>query len=109
MGQKDEALKTFSSAMEMSDATAFAAHQLGRGLISQGEKEVALKVFQMNYDKHKGAWSTNVGMTRGLAAVGRYDEAVKYAEAALAEAPDEVNKKSLTSMIEKLKNRQDVN
>ena len=109
MGQKDEALKSFSSAMEMSDATAFAAHQLGRGLIGQGEKEVALKVFQMNYDKHKGGWPTNVGMTRGLAAVGRYDEAVKYAETSLAEAPDDVNKKSLTKMIEKLKNHQDVN
>lgn len=109
MGKRDEAIQTFSSAMELSDATAFATHQLGRGLISQGEKEVALKVFQMNFDKHKGAWPTNVGMTRGLAAVGRYDEAMKYAQAALAEAPDEVNKKSLANMIEKLKNHQDVN
>ena len=109
MGKKEEALSTYTAAMELSDATPGAIHQLGRGLIGQGEKDVALKIFQMNYDKNKGAWPTNVGMTRGLAAVGRYDEALKYANAALAEAPDDVNKKSLASMIEKLKNKQDVN
>ncbi|MDQ3015702.1 MAG: hypothetical protein M3R25_03130 [Bacteroidota bacterium] len=48
-------------------------------------------------------------MTTGLAALGRYDEAIKYAEAALLQAPDEVNKKSLASMIEKLKSKQDSN
>ncbi len=109
MGKKDEALTTFASAMDLSDASSFDVHALGRNLIGQGEKEAALKVFQMNYDRYKGAWPTNVGMMRGLSAVGRYDEAMTYAQAALAQAPDDVNKKNLNNMIEKLKSKQDVN
>lgn len=95
MGKKEEAINSFSDAMAMSDASAGAAHQLGRTLIGQGEKDTALKIFQMNHEKHKGEWPTNVGMARGLSAVGRYDEAVKYAEAALAEAPDDINQEEL--------------
>jgi hypothetical protein len=109
MGKKDEAMEVFTAAMSLSDASPGIAHQLGRSLIGQGEKEMALKIFQLNYDKHQGAWPTNVGMTRGLAAVGRYEEALKYAEAALVEAPDDVNKRSLSGMIIKLKSKQDVN
>jgi hypothetical protein len=109
MGKKEEAMATFTSAMDLSDAAPGTVHQLGRGLIGQGEKDVALKVFQMNYDKNKGAWPTNVGMMRGLSAVGRYDDAITYAQAALVQAPDDVNKKNLTNMIEKLKSKQDVN
>ncbi|MEO6132864.1 MAG: DUF2911 domain-containing protein, partial [Saprospiraceae bacterium] len=70
MGNKDEAIKAFTSAMALSDATPLAVHGLGRALIGQGEKEVALKLFQMNYDRNKGAWPTNVGMMRGLSAEG---------------------------------------
>lgn len=109
MGKKDEALTAFASAMDLSDASAFDVHALGRTLIGQGEKEAALKVFQMNYDRYKGVWPTNVGMMRGLSAVGRYDEAMTYAQAALAQVPDDVNKKNLNNMIEKLKSKQDVN
>jgi tetratricopeptide (TPR) repeat protein len=109
MKRQDEALEAYHMAMNMSDATPFAVHALGRNLVTQGEKETAMKIFQMNYEKHKGAWPTNVGMTRGLAAVGKYDEAISYAKAALAEAPDDINKQSLTAMIERLKNRQDIN
>ena len=65
MGKKEEALKTYTDAMQMSDATPSTVHQLGRTLIGQNEKEMAMKVFQMNYDKYKGAWPTNVvGMMR---------------------------------------------
>ncbi|HZV68780.1 MAG TPA: DUF2911 domain-containing protein [Saprospiraceae bacterium] len=109
MGRKDEAMSSFESAMKLSDAAPGTVHQLGRGLLGQGEKEMALKVFQMNYDNAKGEWPTNVGMLRGLSAVGRYDDALKYAQAALAQAPDDVNKKNINGMIEKLKNKQDVN
>ncbi len=109
MGKKDEAFSTFQSAMKLSDAAAGTVHQLGRTLITQGEKDMALKIFQMNYDNNKGEWPTNVGMARGLSSVGKYEEAIKYAQAAILQAPDDVNKKSLMSMIEKLKSKQDVN
>ena len=109
MDKGEEGLASIQKAMEMPGVSAGQIHQLGRNLIGIGKKEEAAKVFKMNYDKYKGAWPTNVGMARGLSAVGKYDEALKYAEAALAEAPDDINKRSLTSMVEKLKTRQDVN
>ena len=39
----------------------------------------------------------------------RHDEALKYAELALAEAPDDANRKALTSMIERIKSKKDLN
>ncbi|MEO5905362.1 MAG: tetratricopeptide repeat protein, partial [Saprospiraceae bacterium] len=108
-GMTEDALSTYAGAMEMADATPCTVHQLGRNLIGMGEKEMALKVFKMNYDKNKGAWPTNVGMARGLSAVGKYDEALTYAQAALVQAPDDMNKNSLTKIVEKLKAKQDFN
>ncbi|MFZ1675811.1 MAG: DUF2911 domain-containing protein [Saprospiraceae bacterium] len=109
MGKKDEAMTAFESAMKLSDAGPGQVHQLGRTLLAQGEKDMAMKIFKTNYDNNKGAWPTNVGMMRGLSAIGKYDEALTYAQAALVQAPDDVNKKNLTNMIEKLKSKKDVN
>ncbi|HEX5112828.1 MAG TPA: DUF2911 domain-containing protein [Saprospiraceae bacterium] len=105
----NEAMATIEQAIHMPDVNASQIHQLGRSLLSIGKKAEALKVFTSNYEMNKGVWPTNVGMARGLSAVGRYDEAVKYATAALAEAPDEQNKANLTRMIERLKANQDIN
>lgn len=109
MGKSDEASKVITAAMDMPDATAGAVHQFGRNVLISGDKQMAMKIFQMNYDKHNGAWPTTVGMTRGLSALGKYDEALKYAMIAQTQAPDDLNKNSLTNMIEKLKASQDIN
>ena len=109
MDKTEDAMASLDKAIEMPDASAGQIHQLGRSLITIGKKEEALKIFKTNYEKYQGAWPTNVGMARGLSAVGKYEEALKYAEAALAQAPDDLNKRSLTGMVEKLKGKQDVN
>jgi tetratricopeptide (TPR) repeat protein len=109
MGKGDDAMATIEKAMHAGDANPSQIHQLGRSLVGIGKKEEALTVFKANYEMHKGKWPTNVGMVRGLSAVGKYAEAIPYAEAALAEAPDELNKNNLVKMIEKLKANQDVN
>jgi hypothetical protein len=66
-------------------------------------------VFKLNYERNKGAWPTNVGMARGLSAVGRYKEALKYAKLAYEEAPDPLNKDNLENMIALLEQGKDVN
>jgi hypothetical protein len=109
LDKSDEAMLTLEKAIHMPDANANQIHQLGRSLIGINKKEEALKIFTANYEMNKGAWPTNVGMARGLSALGRYDEALTYANAALAQAPDEQNKTNITKMIEKLKAKQDVN
>ena len=109
LDKSTEAMATIEQAIHMPDVNATQIHQVGRSLLGIGKKEEALKVFTSNYEMNKGVWPTNVGMARGLSAVGRYDEALKYATAALEEAPDEQNKTNLSKMIEKLKAKQDIN
>ncbi len=104
-----EAEETLMAAVEHATATPLQIHGLGRQLIGMGKKDKALEIFTYNYDRFKAAWPTNVGMARGLAAVGRYDEALKYAELAAQEAPDQLNKDSMKAAVEKLKNKQDIN
>jgi len=50
-----------------------------------------------------------MGLTRGYSANGDYKNALKFANLALALAPDEQNKKSVQGIIEKLKAGKDVN
>jgi hypothetical protein len=45
--------------------------RLDAAFLGIGKKEEALKVFTSNYEMNKGVWPTNVGMARGLSAVGR--------------------------------------
>lgn len=109
MGDTDEAMLNIEKAMQMPGADASQIHMLGRSLMGLGKKEEAFKIFSLNYDKNKGVWPTNIGMARGLSSLGRYDDALKYATAALAQAPDQANKDNVSKMIEKLKLGQDVN
>jgi tetratricopeptide (TPR) repeat protein len=74
-----------------------------------GKKAEALKVFEYNYDKFDGAWPTAVGMARGLSAVGEYAKALKHAETAVKQAPDQLNKDAMAQAVEKLKKKEDIN
>jgi len=108
-GKTAEADATLRKAIEHSTATPVQVHGLGRQLIAQGDTKKALQVFTANYERFAGAWPTNVGMARGLAAAGRRAEALAYAEKALGQAPDQLNRDNLVQMIEKLKKGEDVN
>ena len=111
-GQEAEAETVFAQALAHPAATAGDLHQAGRQLLAAGKKEKAMEVFQANYDRHAGAWPTEVGMTRGLSAMGRYAEAAEHAKKALAQARergDRANVTSLEAMIPKLEAGQDVN
>jgi len=101
--------ETMMKAVNHPSATAFQIHGFGRQLIGQGMADKALAVFELNYEKFDGAWPTNVGMARGLSAVGRYDEALKYAKLARDEAPDKLNKDGMAQAVEKLEQNQDIN
>ena len=48
-------------------------------------------------------------MARAFSSEGDYKQALKYANAALVQAPDAGNKTSVQSMIEKLKKGVDIN
>jgi tetratricopeptide (TPR) repeat protein len=100
LNRQEEADKIMLSALD--NATAVELHQYGRNLLNQGKKEEAMKIFEKNYNKHKGAWPTNVGMMRGYSAMGNYKKALEHAKLALPQAPDDLNKRSLEAAIKTL-------
>jgi hypothetical protein len=108
-GQTAEAEKTREKALNHPTATAQDIHIYGRQLFNAGKKDAAVKVWQANAKKYGTVWPTNVSLARAYSATGDYKKALDYARAALAQAPDEANKKSLQAAIEKLQKDQDIN
>ncbi len=84
-------------------------HNLGRMLINKGLKDKALEIFKYNHDKNEGAWPTEVGMARGLSAVGDFTKALEHCRVAHSQAPDQHNKDNLVCAIEKLEKKEDIN
>ncbi|HEX2606569.1 MAG TPA: DUF2911 domain-containing protein [Flavisolibacter sp.] len=84
-------------------------HQYGRQLLQQKKNKEALDIFKMNYAKNPNQFTTLMGLARGYSANADYKNALKYAQMALALAPNEPNKKFLNDAIEKLKKGQDIN
>jgi len=108
-GKTAEANATRQKAMAHPTATVTDIHQYGRALLARGDKEGALKVWELNAKRFPNTWPVNVGLARGYSAVGRYKDALKYAKLALAQAPDELNRKTLTDGIAKLEAGKDMN
>ena len=97
-----EAERTTQKALEHPTAGVLDLHQYGRQLLIQGEKQKALMVLELNAKRHPDTWPVNVGLARVYAAVGRTNDALKAAKAALLQAPDDVNKRNLTKMVQDL-------
>lgn len=98
-GKTDEAQKTTDRALAHATADASAIHQYARQLQARGKNEEALKVFELNAKKHKGAWPTEVGLARGYAAAGRTKDALEHARIALKQAPDAAAKENVENLI----------
>ena len=84
-------------------------HQYGRALLQQKKQKEALDVFKQNYQQHPGEFTTLMGLTRGYSANGDYKSALKYANQALALAPDPANKAFIQRMIGTLNEGKDIN
>ena len=98
-GLATESEATMQKALDHPTASPLDLHQYGRELLNKGEKEKALKVFELNAKKHPNVWPVNVGLARGYAAVGRTADALKFARLAVQQAPDEANRKNLEKMV----------
>lgn len=108
-GMATESKATREKALAHSSAGPIDLHQYARQLLGKGQKEEALRVWELNAKRHQNAWPVNVGLARGYSAVGRYKDALKHAKLALAQAPDEVNRKALEEGIKKLEAGKDMN
>lgn len=84
-------------------------HSYARQLLASKKTTEAAAVFKTNYKKYPNVFTTNMGMTRALSSEANYKEALKYATAALVQAPDAADKKIAEGMIAQLKMGKDVN
>ena len=109
MQRTTEAEAVMAQALDLPGAQPIELHQYGRRLLAAGKSKEALAVFQKNAKRFGDAWPVHVGLARGHSAVGDYKTALKHAEIALTQAPDDINKKSLADAIVKLKQGQDMN
>ncbi len=108
-GMKGEAEKTSNRALNHPTASAIDLHQFARQLQTEGNNTKAFEVFRLNAKLHPNQWPVNVGLMRAYAGTGDNKNAIKYAKLALIQAPDDLNKKNLSSMIEKLEKGEKIN
>lgn len=101
-GKAGEARTLTERALNHPTADGITLHQYGRQLLAQQRLADAMTVFETNARRQNGAWPTEVGLMRGHAALGRPKEALDHARKALAQAPDELNKRNLEAIIARL-------
>ena len=101
LGRSDESATTIRKALPF--GTMSELQQFGRSLLNEKKPKTALEVFQFSHDKNPDQFITLVGMARGLSANGQYPKALEFAVKASSSAPNEVNKKAVEDMIDKLK------
>jgi tetratricopeptide (TPR) repeat protein len=104
-GRKDEAALVMQRALTLRTAGPVDIHLYGRRLLNEGRTPEAVAVFEANAIRYPNEWPVNVGLARGYAAAGKTKKALKAAKAALAQAPDEVNRENLAKMVAELEAR----
>jgi len=107
LNRKDEADAIMKEALPLGKVTD--VHVYARTLITQKRNKDAFDAFQFNYNKHPNEFTTNMGMARGYSAMGDYKKALDYLKKAQAQAPDDLNKNNIASLMPKLEKGQDIN
>jgi len=108
-GRAEEAAKTFDKALNHPTAQPVQIHMAARQLMASGNKEQAMRVFQFNAKRFPNQWPVHVGLMRGYAAMGDKKKALEEAKLAVAQAPDEGNRKNLRGLIKQLEEGKDIN
>src|SRR5262245_7279774 len=83
-GQQAEASKTFEKALNHRTADPIQIHLAARQLMTEGNKDEAIRVFQFNAKRFPNEWPTHVGLMRGYAATGDKKKAIAEGKLALA-------------------------
>lgn len=82
----------------------------GRQLLQAKKTNEALYVFRLNESKYPNDYLPKMSMARALSALGKYQEALKYAKSASVIATDKPDEKlRIEEMITKLSQGKDVN
>ena len=101
-GLDAEAKKTTDKALSHPTATAIDIHGYARQLQAQGKQQQAMDAFLLNAQRHPDQWPVAFGLARGYAGLGKKKEAIEQARKALAQAPDEINRRNIEAFIKQL-------
>jgi tetratricopeptide (TPR) repeat protein len=102
-----QADSTMDEALTIATANQYTAY--GRQLITQKRVDRAMNIFKASEKRYGDVWGVNSGLMSGYSAKGDFKNAIKYAEKALAQAPNETAKKQIEGYILKLKDDKDIN
>jgi hypothetical protein len=108
-GRTADAAKTLEKAVNHRTAGPIQIHTAARTLQQEGKKDEAVKLYQLNAKRYPTDWPVHVGLMRAYAATGNTKKAIAEGKLALAQAPDEPNRKNLESIIQKLEKGVDIN
>ncbi|HET7750201.1 MAG TPA: DUF2911 domain-containing protein [Terriglobales bacterium] len=106
MGKKDDADSTRKLALSL--ANPLQLHIYARGLQAQKHQDEAFAIFRDNARKHPEEWFVHSGMARIYSSQGKFDDAVKEMNLALAGAPDG-QKSYVEGLVKRLQSKQDIN
>lgn len=104
-----EAAATRNKALNHATASAQQLHGYARQQMQKGNKAEAIRVWELNAKRYPDQWPVNVGLMRAASAAGKYQDAIRYGKLALAQAPDDMNRKNLQDSITKLEQGKDIN
>jgi tetratricopeptide (TPR) repeat protein len=108
LGKAEEAKELMKKALPL--GSTMELHLYGRQLLQAKRNNEALEVFKLNENKYPNDYLPKMGMARALSALGKYQDALKYARSALALSVDNSPEKlKLEEMITKLSQGKDVN
>jgi hypothetical protein len=100
-GQADEARKSMDRATALAQSP-IQVHGFGRTLQIAGMKDQAMHVFEANARKYPNQWPTLLGLARGHDMMGDTKKALAHAKKAVAQAPDEPNRKNVERYVASL-------
>jgi hypothetical protein len=108
-GRVEDARKTYEKALNHKTTTPIDIHAAARQLLTDGKKDQAIHLFQLNAKRFPNEWPVHVGLMRAYSAAGDYRKALQEAKLAIPQAPDNGNKKNLERLAKMLEEGKDVN
>jgi tetratricopeptide (TPR) repeat protein len=102
-----EADSTMNEALQIATANQYTAY--GKTLITQKRTDKAMEVFTASKKRYGDIFGVNSGLMSGYSAKGDFKNAIKFAEKAMTQAPNDAGKKQLEGLIINLKEGKDIN
>ncbi len=107
LNRTPQADSTMDEALLIATANQYTAY--GRQLIGQKRVDRAMDIFKASEKRYGDVWGVNNGLMSGYSTKGDFKNAIKYAEKALLQAPNEAAKKQIEGYLLKLKDGKDIN